>query len=203
MLFCPQIDIQWLFLFREHQRNHWAITMLIRLLFRHRHSWSITRGSPDMTGRSFFIVHAAWQLNPLYTPVAQPAEQAAVNREVEGSSPSGGAKKTQQKGTFVCVSGAAWAKGTSFKSPRNGKKANPVKASGWSPEESGPTPDLPTKWICSVTVTDRTFNPWDEGSNPSRSTKSPGVGIGRRNWFKTSFFRVRVPDQTPKWADIP
>ena len=47
----------------------------------------------------------------LHTPVAQPAEQTAVNREVEGSSPSGGAKKDTAKRHFcMCLPGRLWGK---------------------------------------------------------------------------------------------
>ena len=71
-------------------------------------------GSPEYeeTGRSFLLQISSRNLTtyPWHTRVAQPVAQSAVNREVEGSSPSMGASKafSKKQALFETVFHTAW-----------------------------------------------------------------------------------------------
>ena len=92
----------------------------------------------------FLFAHEPWKLNILHTLVAQSVEHPAVNREVEGSSPSMGASTDSSKetGTLSRCLGMALKTRRLSCYPKNGWLANLVKALGWSPREVGskPTP---------------------------------------------------------------
>ena len=91
-----------------------------------------------------FFAHETWKLSLLYTFVAQQVEHPAVNREVEGSSPSKGANTdfSRETGTFSRCLGMALKTLRLSCYPKYGWLANLVKALGWSPREVGskPTP---------------------------------------------------------------
>ena len=110
-------------------------------------NWWLISGSPgwEEFERSFFILRAAWQLISRHIHVAQQVERPAVNRVVEGSSPSVGANKAicaKKQALFSRSPGMALKTWRLSCHPKNGWLANLVKALGWSPREVGskPTP---------------------------------------------------------------